>query len=112
MKVKAEYKKIVDRFNKVMWIIGCEHLHLEMGELDDRPVYYDVQHGVTIGWMIDEAEYWLSCYYEPGHVRCDDKRDDPKMWRSETGYLKRLIATLKKYERNELVAYPDEKGKK
>ena len=106
MKVKAEYRKIAKRFCDVMNIIGCEYLDIEGSELNDNKRYYNVEHGVTIGWMIDEAEYWLSCYYEPGHVRCDDKRDDPKTWRSETGYLKRLINALKKYERNELVAYP------
>ena len=51
--------------------------------------------------MYSEASYWLSCYYESGNVRCDDRfidEDNYKIWVSETGRLKRLIARLCKME--------------
>ena len=100
--IKKEYMKICNRFDEVMNFIGCEHLMVADGEgevYDDRR-YYDVQNGITLQWMVDEATYWLSCYYEPGHCRCDDKHDGKegyKIWLAETGRLKRLLKSLKKY---------------
>lgn len=100
--IKKEYMKICKRFDEVMNFIGCEHLMVADGEgevYDDRR-YYDVQNGITLQWMVDEAAYWLSCYYEPGHCRCDDKHDGKegyKIWLAETGRLKRLLKALKKY---------------
>lgn len=100
--IKKEYKKICKRFDDVMWDIGCEYLTLSDGKSEvfsDRR-YYNVEHGVTLQWMADEADYWLSCYYEPGHCRCDDKHDGKegyKIWLSETGKLKRLIKAIKKF---------------
>ena len=50
--------------------------------------------------MLDEAEFWLSCYYEPGNVRTDDKHEGSegyRAWRSESGKLKRLADAIRKY---------------
>lgn len=44
--------------------------------------------------MVAEADYLLSCYYEEGNCRCDDRhlsKEDYKIWVSETGMLKRFI---------------------
>ena len=101
MTIKNE--KIVNRWDSVMNDIGCEHITINtrLSELETHKEYYDVVDGISIGWMYDEAKYWLSCYYEEGNVRCDDRfydKDSYKVWLSETGRLKRLIERLKKME--------------
>ena len=99
--MKVNNEKLVNRWNSVMYDIGGEHITINtrLSELEDHKDYYGTHHGISIKWMIKEAEYWLSCYYESGNVRCDDRhydKDSYKMWLSETGKLKRLIALLKK----------------
>lgn len=101
--IKEKYKSLVRRFDSVMMDIGCEHLVLGDGksEVYTRRKYYDVEDGITTDWMWSEATYWLSCYYESGNVRCDDRfidKDCYKIWVSETGKLKRLIAKLEPLE--------------
>lgn len=96
-------QKLVNRWNSVMNDIGCEHLTIgtRLSELEEHKQYYDIESGISVGWMFSEASYWLSCYYEEGNVRCDDRfydKDSYKMWLSETGRLKRLIARLEKLE--------------
>lgn len=103
--MKVNNAKILKRFNSVMYDICCEHLVLP-GEPGDMRQYYGVEDGVTVGWMLHEAKYWLSCYYEPGHCRHDDKFIDEyeyKIWVSETGKLKRLIKRLEKLDEDDLV---------
>ena len=102
--MKINNERIVNRWNKVMGEICCEHITIGTvySELKDRKDYYVVENGITVEWMIGEAKYWLSCYYESGHVRCDDRFIDKDNWVSETGMLKRLIAKLESME-NELV---------
>ena len=96
-------KKLVNRWNKVMNSIGCEHLTIDnsCSELETKKKHYDVEDGIDIGWMYSEAEYWLSCYYEVGNVRCNDRffgEEEYKIWVSETGMLKRLIKKLESME--------------
>ena len=103
MAIKREFEKICRRFDDVMSFIECEHLETmrEGSEIYCKRAHYNLTHGITIQWMLDEAEYWLSCYYEEGNVRCDDRTEGPegyKTWRSETGRLKRLITALKKFK--------------
>lgn len=92
-------EKIVKRWDSVMNDIGCEHITINtrLSELEHHKTYYGIENGITIDWMLEEAKYWLSCYYESGNVRCDDRfidKDCYKMWVSETGRLKRLIDKL------------------
>lgn len=100
--MKIHNQKLVDRWNSVVYEIGCEYLVIcENCELSEKKNYYDVENGITVGWMYSEATYWLSCYYETGNCRCDDRfidDDNYKIWKSETGKLKRLIAKLEKME--------------
>lgn len=101
-------KEIVNRWNSVMNDIGCEHITIgtRLSELETHKDYYETNNGISVDWMLNEAEYWLSCYYEDGNVRCDDRyysKDSYKVWLSETGKLKRLIAKLKKMD-DEIVA--------
>lgn len=101
--MKINDQKIVKRWNSVMLSIGCEHVTIgtNLSELEDQKEYYQIQSGISIDWMFEEAEYWLSCYYESGNVRCDDRFIDEEnyaIWKSETGMLKRLIARLENLE--------------
>ena len=101
--MKINNRNIVNRWDAVMNSIGCEYLMIEdrLSELERQKKYYDIEDGISMGWMLKEAEYWLSCYFEDGNVRCDDKYDSEdgyKTWLSETGKLKRLIARLEKME--------------
>lgn len=98
-------KKIVDRWNNVMNSIGCEHvtINTRLSELERnleiRRNYYGTTNGINTEWMLKEAKYWLSCYYESGHCRCDERFESTegyKVWVSETGKLKRLINMLEK----------------
>lgn len=101
--MKIYNQKIVNRWNSVMNSICCEHLTIgeNLSELEFHKEYYNVKDGISIDWMLEEAKYWLSCYFEGGHCRCDDRfidEDNYKIWVSETGKLKRLIAKLEKME--------------
>lgn len=96
-------QKLVNRWNNLMDDIGLEYLAIgtTLSELETKKKYYDVEEGITIEWMLKEAKCCLSCYYETGHCRCDDRFEgetEYKVWLSETGRLKRLIATLEKME--------------
>ena len=96
-------QKIVKRWNSVMNNICCEYLTIgtTLSELEYHKEYYGIEDGISINWMLKEARYWLSCYYESGNCRCDDRfldADNYKIWVSESGMLKRLIARLEKME--------------
>ena len=107
--MKIYNQKIVTRWNDVMDDIGCEHVTIgtKLSELERHTTYYGVENGISVGWMLEEAKYWLSCYYEEGNVRCDDRfydKESYKIWVSETGKLKRLIARLEEMEKSWKVA--------
>lgn len=100
--MKINDKKIVKRFNDVMECIGCEHIAINsnLSELESNKEYYSIENGISVEWMLKEAEYWLSCYYDSGNVRCNDRfygKEEYKIWVSETGKLKRLVERLSKY---------------
>lgn len=100
---------LVRRWNSVMNSICLEHLTIgeTLSELENDKHYYDIEDGITIGWMLKEAEYHLSCYYESGHLRCDMKHDKEEggynLWLSETKKLQRLISRLKQRENDFVV---------
>lgn len=99
--MKIHNEAIVKRWDSVMEDICCEHITINtpFSELETHKKYYEIEAGISVDWMIEEAKYWLSCYYEGGHCRCDDRFEDEhnyKIWVSETGKLKRLIARLEK----------------
>ena len=103
-------QKIVNRWNSVMNNIVCEYLTIDtrLSELEDNKAYYGVEDGIFLNWMLKEAKYWLSCYYESGNVRCDDRfrgEDEYKIWVSESGMLKRLIARMEKMENSMVVEW-------
>ena len=101
--MKVNNTKLANRWNDLTNDIGLEHLGIgtNLSELETNKQYYGVENGITTEWLLKEAKYWLSCYYETGHCRCDDRFEgetEYKVWVSETGRLKRLIATLEKME--------------
>lgn len=108
--MKINNKSIINRWNKVMYSIGCEYLTIgtDFSELETQKAYYSIEDGIDIDWMLSEAEYWLSCYYECGNVRCDDRfidKENYAIWLSETGKLKRLIDRLNKEESQTVVEW-------
>ena len=108
--MRINNQKIVNRWNSVMNDIGCEHvtINTRLSELEIHKDYYEVESGISVDWMKNEAKYWLSCYYESGNVRCDDRfygEDCYKIWVSETGRLKRLIAKLESMEDSMIVEW-------
>lgn len=105
--MKINNEKLVKRWNNVMNDIGCEYLTIgeSLSELDCHRTYYGVEKGISVEWMLKKAKYWLSCYFEDGNVRCDDRKlgeEEYKVWLSESGKLKRLVERLKK-ESNAMV---------
>lgn len=108
--MKINNQKIVKRWNDVMNSICCEYLTINttLSELETNKDYYNTKDGISTSWMLDEAKYWLSCYYENGNCRCDDRFGDEenyKIWVSETGKLKRLIAKLETMENAVIVEW-------
>lgn len=101
-------QKIVKRWNSVMNDICCEHVTIDtnLSELESQKRYYEIENGISVDWLLNEAKYWLSCYYETGNIRCDERFWDDdyyKVWVSETGKLKRLIARLEEMDMDLMV---------
>lgn len=91
---KLNMEKAIKRYNDIMYDCGIEHMTI--GTNFSSP---DTEN-FTLADMVHEAEYWLSCYYEAGHVRCDDRFCGEvcyKIWLSETGKLKRFINAYKPF---------------
>lgn len=106
--------KVVKRWNNLMYTLCLEHEELPTSADDDLRFseaakmreHYGIADGVTYGYFKNELEYWLSCYYEPGHCRYEDRLIDKecyKIWVSEVGKIKRFINALDKYDDDELV---------
>jgi len=106
--------KVIKRWNKLMHQICLEHEELPTSPDDDLRYsevaymrqHYGVEDGVTYGYLKGELEYWLSCYYEDGNCRYDDRllsKGDYKIWVSETGKIKRFITALEKYDDDEVI---------
>lgn len=113
LKMKINNQKLVNRWNNLMNDICLEYLAIgtTLSEVETNRQYYGTEEGITVEWMIKEAKYWLSCYYETGHCRCDDRYEgetEYKIWVSETGRLKRLIATLEKMENSVVVEWKED----
>ena len=87
-------KSAIKRYNGIMGVIGYEHntINTEFSENTE---------GWNIRDMVAECDYVLSCYYEDGHcnaaLRYSEYEKDRKMWKSETGKLKRFIESYKPF---------------
>ena len=84
---KLNMETALKRYNDIMYDLGYEHSTIGTRFSEN-----------TENWnlrdMVAEADYLLSCYFESGHCRYEDRLVDKehyKMWLSETGRLKRFI---------------------
>ena len=84
---KLNMESAIKRYNGIMMDCGYEHRTIGTNFSED-----------TENWnlrdMVAEADYLLSCYFESGHCRYEDRllsKEDYKIWRSESGMLKRFI---------------------
>lgn len=81
-------KRAIERYNDIMMRIGYEHNTIGTHFSEN-----------TENWnlrdLVSEAQYTLDCYYEEGHangdMRYSDDEYERKLWKSETGKLKRFI---------------------
>lgn len=92
--MNQSFNKIVERYNKLMATIGYEHSSIETE-------YSENTEGWGVKEMVAECEYYLSTYYEGGHMNNELIRGgqgEKNEWRSHTGKLKRFIATYKEME--------------
>ena len=87
-------KSATKRYNDIMERIGYEHntINTHFSENTD---------GWNLRDMVAECDYVLSCYYEDGHcneeMRYSSDPEERKMWKSETGRLKRFIEAYKPF---------------
>lgn len=98
-------KKIVKRYDELVYDMCYEHWTIDnpLSELTmDDGFYYEVENGVTIGFMIDRLDYILEDLY---NITRGERHES---FYSEVGKLKRLINTLhKKYDLDYVVAKYD-----
>ena len=86
-------KSAIRWYNAIMNAIGYEHKTI--GE-----PWSDGTGDWNLRDMVAEMDYVLGCYYEDGHVLGDMRTgdaDERRMWRSETGRIKRFIQVYSKY---------------
>lgn len=89
------------RYNDIMMDIGYEHNTIGTEYSED-----------TDGWnlrdMVAECDYTLSCYYEDGHcnaeMRYSTDPEERRMWKSETGRLRRFIKAYEPFIGDMVVA--------
>lgn len=83
-----EMKKIVNRYNKLMWNLAYEHKTIGTLLSEDTEDW-------NLRDMVAEADYVLSTYYECGHCNNDLKYEYYNEWIKEVGKLKRFIERFK-----------------
>ena len=91
---KLNMESSIKRYNDIMCCLGYEHNTIET-------IYSENTEGWNIREMVAECDYTLSCYFEEGHcngdMRYSTDPEERKMWRSETGKLKRFIDAYKPF---------------
>lgn len=91
---KLNMESAIKRYNNIMETLGYEHNTI-------NTIFSEDTENWNIRDMVAECDFTLSCYYEDGHCNCDmrnsDDSEDRKMWKSETGKLKRFIETYKPF---------------
>ena len=94
MKNNSIFETAVKRYNKIMEHIGYEHNTI-------GTCFSENTENWNLRDMVAEMDYVYSCYFESGHcngdMRYSDDADERKMWRSETGKIKRFIDRYKPY---------------
>lgn len=104
VKKMPKMETVIKRYNALMNAAGAEHMTIGT----------DFSTEDTKGWgiseMVKEAQYWLSTFYESGHVNemlRDGDTDEKKEWRSIVGKFQRFIDAYKSY--SEVMTAVDEK---
>ena len=90
---KLDMNKAINRYNNILMDCAWEHKTIGTRFSEDTENW-------TLADMVAECEYLLSCYYESGHTRYEDRLDskeDYATWLSETGKLKRFINAYKQF---------------
>ena len=94
MKVADYFDKAVKRYNDIMMSLCYEHVTIGTR-------YSEGTENWNIRDMVAECDYVLSCYFEGGHLRAEMRHSEDtearKLWRSETGKLKRFIAAYEPF---------------
>lgn len=84
----------IKKYNSIMESIGYEHLTI-------GTIFSENTEKWNLRDMVAECDYVLSCYYEEGHCNAEMKNSEDererKMWKSETGKLKRFIERYKPF---------------
>lgn len=87
-------KAVIKRYNGIMESIGYEHNTINTKFSENTEDW-------NIRDMVAECDYILSCYYESGHcnndLRYSSEPEERKMWKLETGKLKRFIEAYKPF---------------
>ena len=80
-------KTATRRYNDIMYDVGYEHSTIGTRFSENTEDW-------NLRDMVAEADYLLSCYTEPGHLRYEDRLESEecyRMWISEKGKLKRFV---------------------
>lgn len=86
---KVNMESAIKRYNSIMICIGYEHVTIGTD-------YSENTNGWNLRDMVSECDYTLSTYYQDGHCNGDMRygnEENKKLWRSETGKLRRFINT-------------------
>lgn len=89
-----DIKKAIKRYNGIMNDLAYEHNTIGT-KLSENTENWNIRD------MVAECDYVLSTYYEDGHINGDmrysDNLEERKMWKNETGRLKRFIETFEPF---------------
>ena len=97
---KLNMEAALKRYNDIMYDLAYEHSTIGT-KFSENTENWNLRD------MVAEADYLLSCYYEEGHCRCDDRhmsQECYKLWVSETGRLKRFINAYEPFVENMVCA--------
>lgn len=87
-----DMKNVIKRYNKIMEAIGAEHKTIGTALSEETESF-------SLKEMVEECEFWYSCYFEKGNVREAMRRseydDEVSAWWSESRKLKRFIDKFK-----------------
>ena len=85
---ERQMKSAIKKYNDIMYSVCYEYKTIGTGYSENTEQW-------NLRDMVAECDYILSTYYEQGHLneemRNSDDANERKMWRSDTGKLRRFI---------------------
>ncbi|MDD6142150.1 MAG: hypothetical protein PUD16_01470, partial [bacterium] len=94
---QCNLSRAVERYNSIMLCVGADHLTIGLSCSEETEKW-------NLRDMVSECAYILSTYYDHNHSNYDLKADGDaeliKIWRSETGKLRRFIAAYEPFISN------------